>query len=171
MSEFKGQKRLPGYLTLFLQEQAKEFYSCTKPITSGWIRSKHCSAQIVRLTPIWFLCFGQWPWWKIGCQMDHHGYLEEIYMLLFTLDCTFLSSTLLYLLTWQHSVFPKWSMLFLKRRTDGQHNREGWWWSQLPQDCPIYFCASWHREVKIVAWLTNLWFKRVLFKCYRTKAC
>lgn len=32
---------------------------------------------------------------------------EEIYKLLFTLNLTFLSSTLSYLLTWQHSDFPK----------------------------------------------------------------
>lgn len=128
MPELKGQKRLSGYLIFFQQEQAKEFYSCTKPITSGWIKSKHFSAQIICLTSIWFLCFGQRPWWKIRCQMDHLGYLEEISMLLFTLDFTSLSSTLLYLLTWQHSVFPKWSVLFLKRHTNWQHNREGWWY-------------------------------------------
>lgn len=55
MPEFKGLKRLPGYLILFLQAQAKEFYSCTQPITSGWIRSKNSSVQIIHLTAIQLL--------------------------------------------------------------------------------------------------------------------
>lgn len=75
MPEFKDQKRLPGYLIQLLQKQTKEFYSYTKPITCGWIGSKHCSAQIICLTSVWFLYFGQRPWWKIRCHMDHPGYL------------------------------------------------------------------------------------------------
>lgn len=95
MPELKGQKRLPGYLILFLQEQAKEFYSCTKPVTSGWIRSKLYAVQIICLTSIWFLCFGQWAWWKIRCQMDHHTLKK--YTCCFSLwTSLFLSSTLLY---------------------------------------------------------------------------
>lgn len=58
VSKLKRQKRLPGYLILFLQEQAKEFCFCTKPVTCGWIRSKCCSAQIIHLTSIQFLF---WP--------------------------------------------------------------------------------------------------------------
>lgn len=82
----KGIEKIAGYLILFLQEQAKEFYSCTKPVTFGWIRSKWCSVQIIHLTSIWFLCSGQWPWWKSRCQIDHPEYLEEMYMLFFTLE-------------------------------------------------------------------------------------
>lgn len=124
VSKFKGQKRLPGYQILFLQEQAKEFYFCTKLITSGLIRSKCCSAQIIHLTCIQFLCFGQWPWLKSRCQ------IEIILNTMKKCTCCFHFGIL----------FPQNDPCsFLKKHTDWQHNHEGWWW---PQDCPSAFGLS-----------------------------
>lgn len=142
MPETKGQKRLPGYLILFMQEQAKEFYSCTKPILAELSQSSNHLSHIYMVSLVW-------PIILMENQVSNaSSWIPWIYMLFFTLDFSSLSSTLLYLLTWQHSVLPKWSMFFLKRHTDWQHNHEQWWWSQLPQDCPILFWASWHRRSK-----------------------